>query len=196
MFTIPNFYLTDSSGQVWQLGATGLEAYTTTPVSGPTGLPNFVLVDLVTGVFWSMTVLTTGTLEIDETALAGQENIPVISTSGALVGIVILAGAIAVIRIASPCITGVIYDPPSYLPPFTQPGGVGTATFPQQDIGSIATAQFVLGCGHGINNVEIRSDSCNGVQTAIVVCPLCNYAQRLLSPYDSIYTYPNEIIFP
>ena len=72
MFTIPNFYLTDSSGQVWQLGATGLEAYTTTPVSGPTGLPNFVLVDLVTGVFWSMTVLTTGTLEIDETALAGR----------------------------------------------------------------------------------------------------------------------------
>jgi hypothetical protein len=90
---------------------------------------------------------------------------------------------------------GLIFNPPKYLPPFTQPGGIGTATFPQQDVGSVATSQWVLPCAHGVNNFLVQSCSIAGVQTAALLCPFCSYCFRLL-PWADIYSYPNEILFP
>src|ERR1700690_4054612 len=91
-------------------------------------------------------------------------------------------------------VVGEIWNPPGYLPPFTQPGGPGTATFPQQTSAEL-TAQWVASCGHAFQCWLVASCSINGVQTAVIQCPYCSYVQQLISPYDAIYTWPNEIIF-
>src|ERR1700686_2824879 len=53
-------YLTDSSSQVWQIGVLDTGAYTTTPVSGPTGVPFIALIDQATPAIWALSVDTTG----------------------------------------------------------------------------------------------------------------------------------------
>ena len=198
MITVPNVYLVDADGQVWQLGASGVGAYTTTPVSGPTGLSGIVLTDLASNLPRLLTVLPDGALEnAATTTQTAQQNIPVIATSGALMGIVILNSAVTVIRLCDEPIVGTFFHPPGYLPPFTQPGGLGTQTFPQQDSGSLATSQWILGCGHGVGSFEIQSASdCKGNQVAALLCPLCHFCVRVFSPFQSIYSYPNEVLFP
>jgi hypothetical protein len=89
---------------------------------------------------------------------------------------------------------GLIFNPPKYLPPFTQPGGIGTATLPQQ-MSTELLGQWMSGCGHSFNNWLVYSCQVGGVQTAVVCCPLCNYCNQLISPYSAIESYPNEIIF-
>lgn len=198
MVTVPNFYLTDSSGQVWLLGATGVGAYSTTAVTGPTGQPYFVLTDVVTELPMLLTVATSGALQTASTTIqTAQQNIPVIATSGALMGIIIFNGAVSVMRLCDEPIVGTFFHPPGYLPPFTQPGGLGTQAFPQQDAAAVATAQWILGCGHGVGSFEIKSASdCSGNQVAALLCPLCHFCVRVFSPFDSIYSFPNEILYP
>lgn len=196
MATVPNFYLTDSSGQVWLLGATGVGAYSTTAVTGPTGQPYFVLTDVVTELPMLLTVATSGALQTASTTIqTAQQNIPVIATSGALMGIIIFNGAVSVMRLTYLCETGILYEQNrKYLPTFTQPGGQGTAAFPAQQSSELL-GQWTAGCGHSFNHWAIYSDSCNGVQTALITCPVCGYLQNQISPYSDIHTYPNEIIF-
>lgn len=91
-------------------------------------------------------------------------------------------------------VVGQIFNPPGYLPPFTQPGGPGTQTFPQQTSGELV-ARFTSGCGHSFESWEIYSCTVAGIQTAVVCCPYCNFCQRLISPYDAINAWPNDIIF-
>jgi hypothetical protein len=190
----PNFYLQDSSGQVWQLGSSGVGAYTTTPVSGPTGLPSVNLIDLVTEEPWTMTVLTSGALSITPALQTGLFNIPVLTPTGVLMAIVIIAGAISTIRLPVFCQTGVLYEQNrNYLPKFTQPGGPGTAAFPAQQTGELV-GQWTAGCSHSFQNWMIYADSCLGVQSAFICCPVCNYIQTILTPYDLIHQYPNDII--
>jgi hypothetical protein len=90
-------------------------------------------------------------------------------------------------------VVGAIWNPPSYLPPFTQPGGIGTATFPAQQTGELV-GQWTAGCGHSFQVWNVASVTIAGVQTAVVQCPYCSYVQELISPYDAIYTWPFEII--
>lgn len=196
MPTIPNFYLQDTSGQVWQLGATALDAYTTTPVTNPSGAASFLLQDSGTSQTWAMTVLTNGALHISPSPGLGQQYIPVISSTGLLVGIGVTNAAIVVMALCPDMpIVGTFFNPKNYLPPFTQPGGRGTVTFPQEQTGELL-GQWMLGCGHSMNNLEIGSASSCGVQVALILCPLCSYLQNLINPYSAIYSYPYEILFP
>ena len=151
MPTIPNFYLQDTSGQVWQLGATALDAYTTTPVTNPSGAASFLLQDSGTSQTWAMTVLTNGALHISPSPGLGQQYIPVISSTGLLVGIGVTNAAIVVMALCPDMpIVGTFFNPKNYLPPFTQPGGRGTVTFPQEQTGELL-GQWMLGCGHSIS---------------------------------------------
>jgi hypothetical protein len=98
--TVPNVYLQDSGGGVWLLGATGIGAYTTTPVTSPTsGLPFVLLQDQAAATVWAMTVSTVGALTITAAAGTGAASIPVISTTGTLLGIVVIGGYISVISV-------------------------------------------------------------------------------------------------
>lgn len=195
MATVPNFYLIDSSGQVWLLGATGVGAYSTTAVTGPTGQPYFVLTDVVTELPMLLTVATSGALQTASTTIqTAQQNIPVIATSGALMGIIIFNGAVSVMRLTYLCETGILYEQNrKYLPTFTQPGGQGTSVFPAQQTGELV-GRFIAGCGHAFEAWTIYSDSCNGVQSAFLCCPVCNFIQQIFTPYNLIHQFPNEII--
>lgn len=96
-----NGYLEDSSGQVWQLGATNAGAYTTAPVTGPTGPLSILLEDTVTSAIWALSVLTSGVLQV--TASSGSPlTISVAAPDGAIFGIVITSGAISTVPIANP----------------------------------------------------------------------------------------------
>lgn len=194
---IPNFYLQDTSGQVWKLGATSLDAYTTTPVTNPSGAASFLLQDSGTSQTWAMTVLTNGALHISPSPGLGQQYIPVISSTGLLVGIGVTNAAIVVMALCPDMpIVGTFFSKKPYLPPFTQPGGVGSQTYPQQSSGEITCAQWILPCGHGTNNFEVESAQSCGTQIALLLCPLCAYLVNVISPYSAIYSYPYEILFP
>jgi hypothetical protein len=91
-------------------------------------------------------------------------------------------------------VVGQIWNPPHYLPPFTQPGGIGTQTFPQQTSGELV-GRWTSGCGHSFEAWLVASCQIADIQTAVVQCPVCSYVQQLISPYAAIYTWPNEIIF-
>jgi hypothetical protein len=78
-----------------------------------------------------------------------------------------------------------------------QPGGTGTAvTSPTQRIDE-RTGRFYFGCGHSVNNMEIRKALDNDGVTLIAElrCPVCGYLQRKISPFSAIYAPENAIIF-
>lgn len=194
MPTIPNFYLQDTSGQVWQLGATALDAYTTTPVTNPSGAASFLLQDSGTSQTWAMTVLTNGALHISPSPGLGQQYIPVISSTGLLVGIGVTNAAIVVMALCPDMpIVGTFFNPRTYIPRFSQPGGVGSPTFPQEATGELL-GQWMAGCSHSFNSWEVAAASSCGTQVAVVQCPICSYVQQIISPYSAINQWPNDII--
>jgi hypothetical protein len=93
-------------------------------------------------------------------------------------------------------VVGEIYNPPGYLPPFTQPGGPGSPTYPQQSVGELTAFWIGPFCGHGFNELILYSTTVAGVQTAVLCCPVCNMCFRLIAPYNQIYAESNWILFP
>jgi hypothetical protein len=89
-------YLTDSSSQVWQLGASNSGAWTTTPVSGPTGPTSILLEDTVTSAIWALSVGTSGVLEVTSSS-GSPSTIQVNSPNGALFNIIVASGAISTV---------------------------------------------------------------------------------------------------
>ena len=83
--------------------------------------------------------------------------------------------------------------PTQYYPTFSQPGGPGTPTFPQQDIGE-KLGTFTAGCGHWFNNWWVPNSAFLGVPSAYIACPLCGYVQQIVTPQSLIYTDPFYII--
>lgn len=77
---------------------------------------------------------------------------------------------------------------------YTQPGGPGTNVFPQQQQGE-QVALWVAGCGHWFNHWDVRENNFNPPSfdvnytelSAFLLCPLCGFVQRIISPYDGIY---------
>jgi len=103
-------------------------------------------------------------------------------------------------------VVGTIYQEKlPYYPPFTQPGGIGTATIPQQGQAppdnslqppgprNELTGQFIAGCGHSFSSWLIKSQGIGGVTSAIVCCPYCEWVQNIYTPYSLIDNIP--IIF-
>jgi hypothetical protein len=68
------------------------------------------------------------------------------------------------------------------LPVWTQPGGPGTLVFPQQELGQ-QVALFSFACGHWSNHINVVVEQSDpGVQSALLVCPLCSYVFRIMTP--------------
>jgi hypothetical protein len=93
-------YLKDSSNQVWQLGVTNAGAYTTTPVSGPTGPASILLEDTVTSAIWALSVLTTGALQVNSSS-GSPSTIQIQAPDGATFALVVSSGAISTILVSS-----------------------------------------------------------------------------------------------
>ena len=79
---------------------------------------------------------------------------------------------------------------------WSQPGGVGTPVYPQQQTGvdyfsshpfSELSGQFSVGCGHFCNMplVQQEYDYVTESSVALICCPLCGYVQYTLEPFES-----------
>jgi hypothetical protein len=86
---------------------------------------------------------------------------------------------------------------------WSQPGGPGTIVYPQQQIGE-QIGLWVEGCAHWFNSWDVRENAWNPpsfifayvVPSAFVLCPLCGYVQRIITPFDLIQDpVANPIIF-
>lgn len=92
---------------------------------------------------------------------------------------------------------------------WTQPGGVGTTVFPQQNTGPFwnnpgksypligppfaeaGQALWISPCGHGFDTVQIFRDydSNTSQSAAVVCCPICSFLIELLEPYSLLQNY-------
>ncbi len=93
----------------------------------------------------------------------------------------------------SPYILGALYpDSTDVYPVFTQPGGPGTQTFPAQPIGE-RMGLFNAGCGHWFDawlvtrSSFLDPDTHTVMSVALVLCPLCQFLQQQIIPYERIY---------
>lgn len=96
-------------------------------------------------------------------------------------------------------------EPNGFVTQYTQPGGPGTPTFPQDANGSpsiitgipfeIGTAQFIVPyCGHSINTADITFAAVGGVPSAIVRCPRCAIVAQIITPASLLYTSAYEFV--
>lgn len=87
-----------------------------------------------------------------------------------------------------------------WLPHYTQPGGIGSQSQPQQQSGStsqITGVPYEVGmalntspCGHWFNNFEITFSTVSCEQAALVRCPLCGYLIEIITPASRLYSDP------
>lgn len=76
----------------------------------------------------------------------------------------------------------------------SQPGGAGTAvTAPTQAVGN-ETGLFQPGCGHKITRYEVRKHLVGCQLSALLVCPLCSYLQRIITPYEDLNLPANALL--
>jgi hypothetical protein len=201
------YYLIDELGGFWNLTATNgglLQIIRTgTPLTPPVG--SLIIRDRFIAVDWALTVISTGFLVLNAIprivppAAPPPQWLGVRSPNQTLFRIQVFNGFLQTVQ--QPLITqpvplvGTIYNPDTavYLPKFTQPGGPGTATFPQQQPGEMI-GLFVAGCGHWFNNWDVISATVDCDEVAVMRCPLCQYVQRIIDPYSDIYSFQNEIL--
>jgi hypothetical protein len=82
---------------------------------------------------------------------------------------------------------GTLLQPNDSYPPFLQPGGPGTATFPQQQIGE-KLGMWAASCGHFFNSWMVLSRAYLGIFSAYICCPQCGFVQRIVTPQSLIHT--------
>lgn len=214
MLTVQPTYLVDSNGDVWLVSASngGMSPLLTkTPGASPVFTSVF-LNDRGVSKTWKLTVIpVTGGVElhIDQVAYVSSSppQLLVNSPDGNLWGIQFTAGVLQIAVGATSCQpdfprVGCRYNfdtaagPNGSYPVFTQPGGIGTQTFPQQSTGEILGLWIMPYCGHATNNVEEISSSINGVQVCVVRCPLCGTVARIFDRFDDLYSPANEFVIP
>jgi len=219
----PNLYLADSNGTVWQIWADDSDDPLNSVESLPpatTPIPQF---PDFTGRFWQLGIDTSGELYTTVVpAFPAAQNVvgtyPLIAPSGVIVLLAVdengqlftfntRTGAIAYV-------TGQLTSHGPY-PVFSQPGGIGTPTFPQQQSGEqgpvpsgngflqpwtagipneLGTSLWVAGCGHWFNHWDVKSVASCAIQAGLMCCPLCGYIQRIIVPYSAIHSESNFIL--
>ncbi len=196
------YFLIDELGGFWNLSVTngGLVVITLTVTPATPPVPFISLQDSTIAQTWQITVRSIGTLVLTGTPVLPPPPLflGITSPNGSLYRLRIFNGALQTVlqppSIQPVPIVGTIFQPAvSYLSPFTQPGGPGTATFPQQDPGQMI-GLFVAGCGHFFNSWIIFSATVNCDQVAAMLCPVCGYCQRLIDPYSDIHSFQHEIL--
>lgn len=102
---------------------------------------------------------------------------------------------------------GALYIPNYHNIPWTQPGGVGTTVFPQQNTSPFGypipgvnmqepgQGLWTAGCGHWFDEFVVFRDfdNTNHSSMAVQCCPLCTFIRNIIEPYeqiDNIIKYP------
>lgn len=211
MFTVQPTYLLDSNGHVWLVSASngGMSPLLTETPSGSPVFASLFLNDRGQQITWKLTVIpATGGVELHIDQVAYVSSTPpqllVNSPDGTLWAIQFTGGVLQIAVGATSCVptfarVGCLFNydtasgPNGMYPVFRQPAGIGGQTVPQQSTGEVL-GLFVASCGHSFNNWDLQSTSINGVQVAVVRCPICSYTQRIISPYSAIHDAANEFI--
>ena len=201
------YYLIDELGGIWNLNVTnsGIVQVTATVLPLTTPVAFITLQDRAIASNWQITVRSDGFLVINAVppvSPPGQQPplwLGLLSPNSTLFRLQIVNSVLQAQKqppVTGPIpVVGTIYNPDSkpFSPKFTQPGGPGTATFPQQDPGEML-GLFVFGCGHWMNNFDVISATVNCDQVAVIRCPLCYFVQRIINPYSDIHSFQNEIL--
>jgi hypothetical protein len=183
------------------------EPYQTAPVN------YIVLADIAANQNWQVYVIPGPYLLATETSLAPTG--PVTMTAPGnndSYALQIKNGILQVMNVATGVadpVVGELYNEDmcgeqGWLPEYTQPGGIGTPTYPAQSTGSPSiidgvpqeqgTGMFTAGCGHWFNSFDVITGTYQGGTAAFVRCPLCGYLQEIINPSSLLYTAPFEFV--
>jgi hypothetical protein len=193
------WFLEDAAENVWQIGADARGRITLTASPGSTpALPFIFLEDQVTRRLWQLVALASGQLQatVSSAKVRGSKQVPIEDVNGQTWIIVINNSNLQTIRVQERTDIqvpeqGVIYNPPDYLPPYTQPNGPNTETFPSMATGELI-ALFALGCSHFVNNLYVTSGTANCQTACLILCPRCSFLQRIIVPYSAVFDSNNE----
>ena len=95
---------------------------------------------------------------------------------------------------------GALYIPKWNNIAWSQPGGVGTKVFPQENSGSFGypvpgirmeeagQALWISGCSHGFDCLQVFRDYDSNTQksVAVLTCPVCTFILNYVEPYEAI----------
>lgn len=209
--TVQPTYLLDSNGVIWLVSVSngGLTALLTPTPGGSPAFTSIFLNDLGAQITWKVTVVPAvggEILNFDRVTYSpsAPPQLLVNSADGSLWALQFAGGFLQIAVGATSCLptfprVGCLFNydtasgPNGMYPVFAQPGGIGNPTVPAQASGEIL-GMFIGSCGHSFGQWEIISCAVDGVQSAICRCPLCQYVQRIYTPFESIYSDVNQYI--
>jgi hypothetical protein len=237
---IPWVFL-DDQGNAWALGVTSQGALTFTAVTPPptNAIRSAPLKDISTGSTVAIFVTWTPAgpfLDTEPVSVPPIANKIQMSASGATFWLQVSNGRLQGMFVTGPAQDPVVgqlfnYDmvnppvnppnlpnaglpsgaPGGWLPYYTQPGGIGTQTFPAQQDGtpysetpsdeglpvSDTGTPYELGmgfntaaCGHWFAVFSISFASVGCVPSALVLCPLCGFVVQIITPASLLYSDP------
>lgn len=193
------WYLEDQNGLVWKLvlDSFGRISPVESPGSTP-ALPFALLTDAVTKQTWQIVISASGALiaTVVNVKARGSKWIAAEGPTGNVSLIEINNSVLQSVPVTQRTdiqvpVVGEIYNPEDYRPPFTQPGGIGTETFPTESTGELI-ALWAFGCGHFSNHIMVASGTVACQTAALLQCPLCDFLQRIIVPYSAIEDSNNE----
>ena len=218
--------LSDSTGALWNVGITdgGVLIQTAAGATG-SPIQVLVLTDVQRAFLWDLGITTGGILTLTQAGAylppteqrAGDQTgyFALASPSDFLFAVTVqlsyqngvFSGLLQQKRIGtySPDpVAGALYngDQKPLYPPLFQPAGPGTPVFinqagtiGQETIGEMQ-ATYACGCGAMFNDPEVVFDTLNGVQAALVCCPICRFISRIITPASLLWAFPNDVVYP
>ena len=209
-------YIVDASGNQWQISVgNGGVPIISTPTSGQQAQPYVNLNDVgQPNTTWQFTIVPNpspyplaqpGDIYITQIPYQPMASryITVNSPDGNVWWIEVLNGDLATIPGTALCYpaVGSLYIQNYNGIAWSQPGGIGTTVYPQQNTGSFGypgnqilmqepgQGLWTAGCGHWYDCLQVFKDIdvCTNQNIALFCCPLCSYIIRAVEPFDSIY---------
>jgi hypothetical protein len=174
---VASIYLQDSDGLLWQLQIVvtgGTPAWQSTQVAGQ--YPQTIILEADASHVFQLTVDTSGTIGTAPSQDQGQTSY-MLGASDCTTGWLITvddSGAILLTQVIpwnpGP-VVGQLFPTDDTNGPWSQPGGIGTKVFPEQQIGE-KIGLFTAFCEHWFNSWLIQQTSVCGVPSAIVCANL------------------------
>ena len=218
IYPVPPVYLIDASNQEWSLACSnGGQQILTNPVSGQQAVPYILVNDIApyTQQTWQFLIVpnpspypnaSPGDLYILPVAYSPSAGRQIMfnSPDGNLWWLQISDGGLVLNPGTSGSCTpivGSLYIKNWNNIAWSQPGGIGTTVYPQQQVNTAFTdfpvagqtwseiGLWVSSCGHWLDTWEIFRDIniCTNQSAAIVACPVCSNIQQVITPYEAIF---------
>jgi len=219
----PTLQLSDANGEIYNLTVADSGPPLATSDTLTTGTPNQVLTlcDIAYQNIFTIGVLTNGKLDyqpVGPLQVGGLQSaggfanfIPISSPSFQWVITIDFNQAreavITLVKVGKapppdPTVGQIFRKPGGPYPVLFQPNGVGTPVFldpagtiPQETIGEML-GMWSCGCGAFFNTPEVAFTTVGCQQAALVMCPICNFVSRIISPASLLYSFSNELVMP